>query len=677
MTRYSFHSPAPKRRALLIYCSFLAYFALILFLARLAFFVFIHDRLAGQPAHDILKALYIGFRFDLRWASILAFPIGLVLTLPPLRRLLRGYKTAAKIFYGFVLLLVWSLYFMDAGFFIYLGERLNSTIIELAADFKDGVSMIWQSYPVPGILAGLAALVLLTLWPVAKLMGVAVKECQSKKTAALGWICGFLIFAVSAYGQISTNYFPLRWSQAYFTTNADITAIALNPAQNLYDTYRSLRDDGFDLEATRAAYPLMAEYLGVDEPDIEQLNFARHYPARETAAVQKLGKSPNIVIIIMESFSWPKSSFGPGGLSEHTPYMKEFAKESLLFTNFYSNARTTARGVFSTMTGIPDVTQSSTGSRNQRVIDQRVVANEFKNYDKYYMLGGNTNWANIRGIIGNNIEGVKILEEGYWQASNIDVWGIHDYDLLMEAHDLLENLSGAEKPFMAVIQTASLHQPFTLPPNVPFERKKLTKEVQEAYGFLGEDEYNAFRFSDYAIHMFFEKAKKSSYYDNTIFFLFGDHSVNDINQNSPGGYRASGLFGWHVVGVLHAPWLIEPGVREDAASQIDVFPTLASLAGIEYTNWTLGRDLFSEKVLNEGNYAFISGKSDTQIRLVNDGYCFWDNRVGVQRLYNLEGDATDLKDDRPERFTRMRDLAWAYQVTAKYMLYNNKKQRAN
>lgn len=670
MTKYQNHFPGPKRPAMLVYLSFLAYFTLILFLARLAFYAYIANRFTGQNPADMLKALYIGFRFDLRWAAILSIPAGIILSIPQLRRKVGNCKKIAKVFYLVVLAAVWLFYFVDMGFFLYLGERLNSTIIELAVDFKDGLMMIRQSYPVPLLGAAFIVLLLLSFWPLSRLMRVGIKECRSKKTAALAWFCTFLIFAVSAYGQLSTNYFPLRWSQAYFTTNPDITALGLNPMQNLYDTYRARKDDGFDLAATRRVYPLMAEHLGVDNPDPEKLNFARHHAGHDVPGLPP-GKKPNIVVIIMESFSWPKSSFGPGGLSEHTPYMKELAAESVFFPNFFANARTTARGVFSVMTGIPDVTQSSTGSRNQRVINQRIIANEFTGYDKFYLLGGNTNWANIRGIIGNNISGVNILEEGHWKAPNIDVWGIHDYDLFMEAHDLFSTLT--ERPFLAVIQTASLHQPFTLPKNVPFERKTLTKEVKEAYGFIDEDEYNAFRFSDYAIHLFFEKVKKSDYYDNTIFFLVGDHGVNDVNANSPGAYKASNLFGWHVVALAHAPWLLEPSVYEEASSQKDIFPTLAGLAGIPHTNYTLGRDLFSEKVLAGGNAAFISGKSDIPLRLIRDGFCFFDNRRGEQRLYKLDDDATDYKEREPERFESMRDLAWGYQITAKYMLYNNKK----
>lgn len=660
-----------RQPAIVLYLAFLAYFAAMLFLARLAFLFCLHLHSGDQSQTDFLRALYIGFRFDLRWAAILSLPIGLALSVPPLRRLVWKHKRPLKIFYLAVLAAVCLVYFLDAGFYLYQGERINFTIIDLARDVREAVLMIWQSYPMPLLFLAFLALLLFSWWPVSRILRLEIKECRNKKSAALAWVCAFLIFAVAAYGQISSGYFPLRWSQAYFSTDYRLTALGLNPMQNLFDTYKAARDDNFDLEATRAVYRAMAEHLGVGEPDAASLNFARRHAGHDVPGLPK-GKKPNIVIIIMESFSWPQSSFGPGGISEHTPYMKELAGESVLFPRFFANSRNTARGVFNIITGIPDVTESTTGTRNQRVADQRVIADQFKGYDKYYMLGGSLNWANIHGIIGSNIDGIKVLEEGYWKAARADFWGVHDYDLFMEAHELLDTLT--ERPFLAIIQTSSLHKPFSIPDNVPFERKRLSKEVKEAYDFESEAEYNSFRFADYAVHLFFEKAKKSTYYNSTIFFLVGDHGVNRFNVNCSEAYKAANLYPWHVVALIHAPWLLKPAVYEEAASQIDVFPTLAGLAGMEYTNWTLGRDLFSKKVLADGNYAFISGKNNVPLRLIGGGYCAWDNRSGKQHIYHLEKDAVDFKEHEPERFGRMRDLAWAYQTTARYMLYNNKKE---
>ncbi|MDL2285451.1 sulfatase-like hydrolase/transferase [Desulfovibrio sp. OttesenSCG-928-F07] len=659
------HYRRTKLPALIIYLGFLLYTFALLVIARIAFFVWTSGNLADVAATDIIKALYIGIKFDARIAAIFTFPVAAIFTIRPLGRRLYNFRNLLFIFYFLSFFVLWTTYAFDTGFFAYLGERLNATIIELAQDTADGFKMVYESYPLIQLVALVVTFSFITAIPVRKLASFDTRYVKSKKTIAAQWLTGFVIFALCCYGQISSNLFPLRWSNAYFTPNMQVTALALNPIQNLYDTYAAAKDDGFDRKQAAAAYPLMAKLLELDNPT-ESLNFKRSYPAVNT------GKQPNVVIVIMESFSFPKTSFAPGN-DDPTPYMKKLAEESVLFDNFFSNARTTARGVFSTITGVPDVTQSSTGSRNQRVIDQRVVANEFAGYERFYLLGGNTNWANIRGIISNNIEQVKILEESYWKAPNVDVWGVSDYDLLQEAHELFTTLNN--KPFLAVIQTASYHKPFTIPANTPgFEYKSLSQEAADNYGFLSEQEYNSMRYMDFAVGEFMRKAKEANYYNNTVFLFLGDHGIKDSSTNMTAPYAAAILNGWHVPFIVHAPNKLKPALRHDAASQVDVFPTAAGLAGIAYNNWTMGRDLFSE-TQNQKRGAFISGTNSTPIRYILDDYCYFDNRFGSTALFKLtDTAATDLKTIEPERFEQMQNTANAIQTTAKYMLYNNKKQ---
>ncbi|MDL2306967.1 sulfatase-like hydrolase/transferase [Desulfovibrio sp. OttesenSCG-928-C06] len=669
--------------ALKLYMLFLGGTWLMLIAARLAFAVYLYDLLPDEPFDDLLKGFYIGCRFDGRIAAILTFPLGLILTIRPLGRRLQNWGLRVLIVYLLLFLLLWLVYAVDFGFYSYLGIRLNFTILELLEDFTVSLGMVWESYPVILICAGLFVAALLSALFIRAMAVKQIKPYWSTPGKVCAWLIGFIIFAWAAYGQVSSNLFPLRWSNAYFSPSPVVTALALNPLQNLWDTFRASKDDGFSLSQARKHYPVIARYLHVDDPDEASLNYLRRHEAASDGAFDAAaagvsggtaggaGKRPNVVIIIMESMGHPKSSFAPGN-ADPTPFLKELAAESRYYPHFYSNARTTARAVFTSMTGIPDVTQTSTGSRNQLVVDQRLIANEFDDYDKYYMLGGNTNWANIRGILGNNISGLNILEERYWQAPNVDVWGISDWDLLMESHKLFTGLT--EKPFLAVIQTSSFHKPYTIPDDIPgFKELPLSEEDRLNYGFVSEDEYNSMRFADYALREFFALARQSDYYRNTIFVLFGDHGINDPSQNVNASYRSAQLGSWHVPMLLHAPGRVEPGVDAEPASQIDVFPTVASLADISYNNWTLGRDLLDARFAGS-RAAFISGRNDTPIRLHMGEFCYYDNRAGQRSLFRLDDpDGTDYKEQEPETFAKMRDLAEAFQHTAKYMLYNNKK----
>ena len=332
----------------------------------------------------------------------------------------------------------------------------------------------------------------------------------------------------------------------------NISILALNPIQNLFDTVNAARGTRPDIEATRESYPRVAAWLRVPNPDPQKLDFMRTVPG---TPAERQEKPLNVVVIIMESMTWPRTSFSPNltGIPEDTtPNLMALSKDSLYYPLFFAPTRTTARAIFTTMTGIPDVNRSGgTSSRNQALVDQALMMNEFKGYSKYYMIGGSASWANIRGFLSHNIEGLHLLEEGSWKAPNTDVWGLSDLDLFREA---AAALTKSPKPFVAVIQTAGFHRPYTIPEdNAGFQIKQPSEAILKNYGFTGADEYNSLRFSDHSLGEFFKIARQQPWFDNTVFAIFGDHGLNDTSLNMSPGYLACRLQSNHTPMLIYAP----------------------------------------------------------------------------------------------------------------------------
>ena len=65
---------------------------------------------------------------------------------------------------------------------------------------------------------------------------------------------------------------------------------------------------------------------------------------------------------------------------------------------------------------MPDVVKNRTASRNPRIIGQQTIFGAIEGYEKHYFLGGSVNWANIRGVLRNNIPELHIHEEGSYTA---------------------------------------------------------------------------------------------------------------------------------------------------------------------------------------------------------------------------------------------------------------------
>ena len=149
----------------------------------------------------------------------------------------------------------------------------------------------------------------------------------------------------------------------------------------------------------------MSWYLGVTDPDSMALNFQRNYSANDTPSIK-----PNIVLVLCESFSAYKSSMYNNPLNT-TPYFNELCKNGVFFDRCFTPAYGTARGVWATITGIPDVESPKTASRNPNAVDQNTIINSFAGYENFYFLGGSAGWANIRGVLTNNINNLKLFEE--------------------------------------------------------------------------------------------------------------------------------------------------------------------------------------------------------------------------------------------------------------------------
>jgi len=658
--------------ALCLYFYLFTFVLLLMAAFRVAFWIVAASDMPDPLSRDAFKAFYIGLRFDARITALFILPLALILCVPKLAERLHKAAKPLTVFYTVLFFLLIVVYSVDFGFYAYLKSRVSSSLaFELLLDLDEAVGMVTQTYPVPLITLGvlIATAICGLIFYIIIRLPVQVSQRKSRRIA--GFLLGLIFFVIAAYGQINSSLFPLRWSYAYFTTSDGITALGLNPVQSLYDTYGKTTS-GFSLQAARQAYPAMAKFLFVDQPDKESLNFLRSFTARAGEDSMPL----NVIIIVMESLAYPKTSFAPGN-GDPTPRLRELGEESFVFHRFFANTRTTARSIFTLITGIPDINIGGTSSRNPMLSDQRVVANEFTGYDKYYLIGGNASWANIRSILGQNIDNLHILEENYWKAPRVDVWGVDDYNLFKEANELFD-ARDPSRPFLAIIQTVSYHSPYTVPKTPGFEEVAVSDEILRNYGFKSQKEYNSLRFSDYAVGEFIRWAKSREYYHNTIFFIFGDHGLNDNVHNMPEGYIAAGVAPWHVPLIIHTSselGLIAPGTSLMPTGLVDVFPTAAGLTGIAYNNWTMGRDLFNTRY-DDSRITYIGATGEMgPIRLIQGEYCFLANRAGERRLFRITDDATDLSAEKPELFQELQGWAEDMQATIRFMLFNNKKNR--
>jgi hypothetical protein len=140
----------------------------------------------------------------------------------------------------------------------------------------------------------------------------------------------------------------------------------------------------------------------------------------------------------------------------------------------------------------------------------------------------------------------------------------------------------ARQPSVRIIQTSSMHDPFTFP-----DKPAYLQKVGERLAALGIPEganpaYTAQRevfasilFADDALRLYFEQAATLPGYDNTIFVVTGDHRLPELPMDTR-------IERYHVPLIVFSPLLKAPRSIKAVSSQFDIAPSLLAFLGHGY-----------------------------------------------------------------------------------------------
>lgn len=656
-------------RFLLIFITSLTLFFVAM---RIAFYIAYNDPASPLIMADLLKSMWLGLRFDLRMVVLMVLPL---FFLGPLLNPF-VYKWARYLWVGYLsaIFAVYTMFYVfDFGHYAYLQTRLDFTAMRFLENAAISMEMVWESYPVVWISIGIVTVISVFAY-LTNLLFITINKQPYIKLGLLKGVAfgvgGFLILLIAGYSKFSQ--YPLRWSEAAFSKHPFATQLAYNPVHYFFDTWKNGRI-AYDEDKVRKYYDVMADFLGVEDKNITTLNFKR-----EVTPKHPVGEKPNIVIVILESFASYKSSVS-GNPLDPSPHFDELAMNGLYFKNYFTPTVGTARSIYCTVTSLPDVELQGTSSRNPLIVNQHSIAQDFKDYEKAYFIGGSASWGNIRGMLNQSMDNLHLYEEGHYVSPRTDVWGISDIDLFREANKALTQM---KEPFFSIIQTSGNHRPYTIPDeSYGFKVKEnISDDEVRKYGFGSVEEYNSFRFMDYSIGHFMKLAKESNYYKNTIFVFWGDHGISGYagEHVTPGESKNNlNLGAFRVPFVIYSPLIKEPKVYDKVVSEVDALPAIASMASISYTATTLGRDMFDKK-FDDSRYAFtITHSPNPLIGLIGEKYYFRTKADGSgEALYDIYSQ-TPLKDhasEQPELVKKMRELVHGIYETSQYIPHFNKRE---
>ena len=300
-------------------------------------------------------------------------------------------------------------------------------------------------------------------------------------------------------------------------------------------------------------------------------------------------KSPNILIIALESFSGYAVG-ALGGDSTITPRLNEFAKEGILFSEFYASGTRTDKGVPAILSGYPAQPAHSIikePKKSQTLPSIVRILNE-QGYKSSFWYGGEINFANFNSfVIGSGFQNI-ITRNNFNSEFYNAKWGVHDHILF---DDLKDSMQNSTEPFFTFVLTLSSHEPF----DVPMETVISGSENVSKYK-------NSVFYTDKSLGEFIDWAKTTEWWQNTLVILVADHAAR-ISESQP--IYSPEVFKIPMIWMGGA--LDTTGMKIDKlGDQTDIPLTLFGQMGID-VEFPFGKDLLSPETASFAFYTYNEG----------------------------------------------------------------------
>lgn len=571
-------------------------------LARLAVLLLHGDEFSALTAGDVFRALGRGLRYDAAAIfPVLGLPLFLLMLPVPAAwsarwRQVWGWSCGA-LFAVILLVLV-----VDVVYFgvVHRHAGLEVTEVGDVVRILTTTAVVQYLLPLLGFAAALAGLFF--LWrmllrreagpgPGRRIqVGVALALAVLMYFGERGTLSGKRLRVVHAFQDAPVAGAHLALNGPYCILHALVHARSVKAS--FYPWPEALRG---------AQEALLTPAERVPDPDYPLL--------RERAA--RDGERPNVVVILLES--WDASvtdahrrelGLAPLGC---TPCYDALAAEGRLFSRFYACGQRSMDGLSATLCGFPTLPGTPYLGRG---LEQSALTGlghlaKKEGYDPWFIMSAERDAFRIDAIAGltgfDHYLGAEDIPPAEPAEPRTALRGTcWDHEMFAEA---ARRLASARRPYLAYLYTATTHHPFFWPGD--------RWATHPGKGL--EDRYqNSIAYGDWALGQFFKAAKALPDYDRTIFVIMADH----VGGPAIGLRRDDPASQHHTPGLILGPG-IRPGVDRRVASQLDVIPTIAELAGWSAPQASLGTSLLSDPAPGRGA---LCVQGDLVLRVEDGGF---------------------------------------------------------
>lgn len=299
--------------------------------------------------------------------------------------------------------------------------------------------------------------------------------------------------------------------------------------------------------------------------------------------------NPNILILVLESFSGYVVG-AVGGDSLVTPNINRYAKEGILFTEFFASGTRTDKAMPAILNGYPAQPAQSIikEPKKSQSLPSLVRILSEKGYNSSFWYGGEINFANFKSfVIGSGFRTI-ITKEYFDPESYNSKWGVHDH-ILFEA--LKDSMKNVKEPFLNVVLTLSSHEPFDVPMETVIK---------------GDDNISKYKnsvyYADKTLGDFIEWAKQTDWWKNTLVIMLADH-CGRVSETQ--AVFTTELF---KIPMIWTGGAVKSGNKriEKHGDQTDLPITLLNQLGLNVV-FPFGKDLFSDAANSYSFYTYNEG----------------------------------------------------------------------
>ncbi len=552
---------------------------------RLVFLVFFWTEFNNNGLIEILKSFVLGLRFDIFASFYLNIPLFCFLFIPFRFQLNTPFQLGQKVIFVILHLLVVMLNLSDIVYFKFSGRRI-------AYDFLSFIQMGDEPKKLAGDFVGQNwfLVVIFILISVAIMWKYPTLPLAVKKRRNSPFIIQFALALITLIPlglgiRGGWQYKPIKIINAGQWTSPEMIPLVLNNPFCIFSTWKK------------------TELQGREYYDSEELGeYVDHQ--KQFVKEDSLNEKPNVVLLIMESFT--REYIGFYNDKGYTPFLDSLFKESFVFNQAYANGTRSIESLPSILASIPALSTeafitSFYGGNRLKALPHYL--NDM-GYSTAFFHGGATGTMGFDGFCTATGMQAYYGKEDYPNPEHDDgKWGIFDDKFFPF---FLEHLNQEEKPFFYTMFSLSSHHPYKIPKEYQNRFPKGELRIHESIGYADE-----------VLRQFFAKARKQTWFDNTVFIITADHSfrsVSDYYKTTLGKYRIP-------LAIYYPKDKSVYGESNKAVQQIDIMPTILDVVNCK------------EPFVAFGNSVFGKEKSAYAINYINESYQY----IKADTLFRFDG----------------------------------------